>query len=83
MRNDPIIFACDYLLTVPTLLFGSASSTSSSGTAASTLLNRLSTVFSGGNVVHEAQLVPTPINRASFRPRPPPGTTPSGVCLNS
>ena len=62
MRKDPIILACGYLLTAPTLLFGSASgtTTSSSGTAATTLLNRLSTAFSAGNVVHQAQLVPKP-----------------------
>ena len=78
MRKDPIVFACGYLLTAPTLLFGSASgtTTSSSGTAATTLLNQLSTAFSG-NVVHEAQLVPKPFSRASPRPRPPPSTTPS------
>jgi hypothetical protein len=81
VRNDPVILACDYPLTVPTLLFGSASGTtpSSSGTTATTLLNRLSTVFSGGGVAHEAQLVPEPINRVSSRPRPPPSTTPTGA----
>jgi hypothetical protein len=78
VRKDPVIFVCGYLLTAPTLLFGSASGTtiSSSGTAATTLLNQLSTVFSGNNPAHQVQFVPKPIRRASPRPRPPPNTTP-------
>ena len=77
MRNDPVIFACDYQLKVPTLLFGSASgtTTSSSAAAATRLINQ----FSCGNVLHEAKLVAKPVSRASPKPRPPPGTTRSGL----
>ena len=81
MRKEPIILAYNYLLTAPTLLFGSASGTtpSSTGTAATTLLNQLSTAFFADNLVHQVQLVPRPIKRASPRPRPPPCTTLSGA----
>jgi hypothetical protein len=81
VRKEPIIFAYSYLLTAPKPLFGSASgtTTSSTGTAATTLLKQLSTAFSADNLVHLVQLVPKPISRASPRPRPPPCTTSSGA----
>lgn len=58
MRKAPILVSCCYLVAASTLLFGATSgtTTSSTGTSATTLLNQLSTAFSGGNVVHQVQL---------------------------
>jgi hypothetical protein len=77
MKKNPSTFVWDYPPTTPTVLFGSASgtTTSSSNTAAATLLNQIPTAFSGGVVVHKAQLVPKPIGQASPGARPPPSTT--------
>ena len=58
MRRAPILVSCGYLFAASTLLMGAASgtTTSSTGTTATTLLNQLSTAFSGGNVVNQVQL---------------------------
>lgn len=55
MKRSTLLGACVCFLTTPTLVLA-ASPTATSGTAATTLLNQLSTAFSGGNVVHQVQL---------------------------
>jgi hypothetical protein len=48
-----------YLLMAPAVMLGASSGTAtnaSTGSSATTLLNQLSTAFSGGNVVHQVQL---------------------------
>ena len=59
MRKAILLTACGYLLTAPALLSGATSATTTTGAAgasAATLLNQLSTAFSGGNIVHQVQL---------------------------
>jgi len=56
-----LLSACGYLLTSASLLGATSPTipTGSTGTSATTLLNQLSTSFSGGNVVHQVQLTGT------------------------
>ncbi len=58
MRKALLLTTCGYLLVAPALLLGATPSTTTTatGTNATTLLNQLSTAFSGGNVVHQVQL---------------------------
>jgi hypothetical protein len=56
VRKALLLTSCCYLITAPALLFGATATTGSTGANATTLLNQLSTAFSGGNVVHQVQL---------------------------
>jgi hypothetical protein len=56
-----LLTACGYLLTTSATSFAASPTTptGSTGASATTLLNQLSTAFSGGNVVHQVQLTGT------------------------
>ena len=58
MRKALLLGSCCYLLMAPSLLWGASSATTTTGAtgaSATTLINQLSTAFSGGNVVHQVQ----------------------------
>jgi hypothetical protein len=56
VRKALHLTAFGYFLTVPALMLGATTSTTTTGTSASALLNQLSTAFSAGKVVHQVQL---------------------------
>jgi hypothetical protein len=57
VRKALLLTACGYLLAASSPLFGAtATTTGSTGTSATSLLNQLSTAFSGGKPVHQVQL---------------------------
>jgi hypothetical protein len=61
VRKAILLTVCGYLLTTSATLFAATPTTptGSTGASATTLLNQLSTAFSGGNVVHQVQLTGT------------------------
>ena len=62
MRKAVSLTACSFLLSTSAALFAATPASApagSTGASAATLLNQLSTAFSGGNVVHQVQLTGT------------------------